>query len=156
MVEYEVEHFATNLALSSTLVAVTTLIHFFSLAVLTALLRGPVRLADGGRVWRRMLAILFVVFALFAVHTSEIWIYAGVYRWGVGAFEDFETALYFSTVTFVSLGYRDITLPKAWRLVGAIEAANGVILLGWSTAFFVTIMARLRALEHEWLDHPQR
>jgi len=44
-----------------------------------------------------------------------------------------------------------LTLSKSWRVLGAIEGANGVILLGWSTAFFVSIVSRIRALEHDWL-----
>ena len=63
-----------------------------------------------------------------------------------------EPALYFSTVTFVALGYGDIVLDAPWRLLSAIEAANGVILIAWSTAFMFGVTARLRALEHDWLD----
>lgn len=99
------------------------------------------------------MAILFVVFGLFAVHTVEIWLDGVVYHFSLHAFPDFETALCFSTVTFVSLGYGDVILPRDWRLVDAIEAAKAVILLDWSTAFLITVIGRLRALEHEWLDH---
>jgi voltage-gated potassium channel Kch len=106
----------------------------------------------GTHIARRMLTIMFVVFGLFGVHTIEIWSYAALYRFVLQTMPDFETALYYSTVTFVSLGYGDVLLPKQWRLVGAIEAANGIILLGWSTAFLVTVINRLQALEHEWLD----
>ena len=63
----------------------------------------------------------------------------------------FEEALYFSTVTFASLGYGDIVLSPRWRLVSAIEAANGVILFAWSTAFLLMITRRLMVVEHDWL-----
>jgi hypothetical protein len=144
-----------TLAISSLMVAVTVTIHFLGLAALMYMIRKRPPLADpqARHFSLRFLAILFVVFGLFAVHTLEIWLYAVVYHFGLHAFHDFETALYFSTVTFVSLGYGDVILPRDWRLVGAIEAANGVILLGWSTAFLITVIGRLRALEHEWLDH---
>jgi hypothetical protein len=85
------------------------------------------------------------------VHTVEIWLYAIVFL-GIGAIGNFETALYFSTVTFASLGYGDIVLSPDWRLFGAIEAANGLILLAWSTAFLLSLMSRLHALEHDWLE----
>lgn len=144
-----------TLAISSFMVAVTVIIHFVGLAALMFVIRQrpPLTNPQGRYFSQRVLAILFVVFGLFAVHTLEIWLYAVVYHFGLHVFHDFETALYFSTVTFVSLGYGDVILPRDWRLVGAIEAANGVILLGWSTAFLITVIGRLRALEHEWLDH---
>jgi Ion channel len=94
-----------------------------------------------------------VVLGIFVVHTIEIWAYAMLYRFPLGLFADFETALYYSTQSFVALGYGDIAGPRSWRLIGAIEAANGLILIGWSTAFLISVMGRLRALEHEWLDH---
>jgi voltage-gated potassium channel Kch len=144
-----------TLAVSSVMVALTVVVHFIGLASLMLILRQRPNGPDFSKhkVGPRIIAILFVVFGVFAVHTLEIWLYASVYHFALGAFEDFETALYFSTVTFVSLGYGDVILPRDWRLVGAIEAANGVILLSWSTAFLISLIGRLRALEHEWLDH---
>jgi len=47
------------------------------------------------------------------------------------------------------LGAGNLALPEAWRLVGAIESANGIILLGWSTAFFVSVINRIRIFEQE-------
>lgn len=146
--------FLMTLVVASTMVAITVVIHFFGLAVLIRLLskgRDP-KLQRGQHITKRIFTILFVVFGLFAVHTIQIWSYAILYHFVLGAIDEFETALYFSTVSFVSLGYGDVVLPKQWRLVGAIEAANGLILLGWSTAFLVTVINRLRALEHDWLD----
>ena len=70
----------------------------------------------------------------------------------IGALESFDVALYFSTVTFSSLGYGDIVLAPCWRIFGAIEAANGLILFAWSTAFLLSLMSRIRALEHDWLE----
>jgi hypothetical protein len=45
-------------------------------------------------------------------------------------------------------------LDKQWRLVSAIEGANGLLLFGWSTAFLFSVTARMRTLEHDWLEHP--
>lgn len=87
------------------------------------------------------------------LHSVEIWSYAALYHW-VGAIRSFEDALYFSTATYATIGYGDLTLSKSWRVLGAIEGANGVILLGWSTAFFISIVARIRALEHDWSGVP--
>ena len=143
---------AQNLGMSSLMVAATVTIHFFGLLTLLYLLRqhgGRFRVSES--VAGQGALIMTVIFGLFAIHTVEIWLYACAYSF-LGAAADFETALYFSTVTFASLGYGDIVLSRDWRLFGAIEAANGVILFAWSTAFLLSVMARLKALEHDWLE----
>jgi len=94
---------------------------------------------------------LLVVLGLVAVHTVEVWLYAVGYL-AVGALHDLESALYFSTTSFTTLGYGDIVLDRHWRLFGAIEGANGLLLFGWSTAFMLSIIHRLRTLEHDWLE----
>lgn len=73
----------------------------------------------------------------------------------IGAAPDFEEALYFSTVTYSTLGYGDVLLARTWRILGAIEGANGVIMLGWSTAFIVSLVTQLKLLTHDWL-HSER
>ncbi len=93
-------------------------------------------------------AIMTAAFGLFALHTIEIWAYAALYL-RLGALPDFEQALYFSTSTYATIGYGDIVLPLRWRILGAIEGANGIMLLGWSTAFFVSIIDRIRLLESD-------
>lgn len=141
-----------NLALATLMVALTVTTHFVGLLALLRLLR-----ARGSRfrahesLFGQGALILFVVFGIFAIHTIEIWLYAAAYEF-IGAAPDFETALYYSTVTFASLGQGDVILSREWRLFGAIEAANGVILFAWSTAFLLAVMARLRTLEHDWLE----
>lgn len=86
---------------------------------------------------------LITVLSLFLLHGIEIWSYASLYAL-IDAFGDFEEALYFSTISYAAIGYGDALLQPEWRLLGAIEGINGVILLGWSTAFFVNLLMRLR------------
>jgi hypothetical protein len=52
----------------------------------------------------------------------------------LGEFDKFETALYFSGVNFATLGYGDIVMTEQWRLLGPLEAANGILMFGVSTA----------------------
>ena len=86
---------------------------------------------------------LLTVLALFALHGLEIWAYALLYV-AIGAQPHFEAALYFSTISYAAIGYGDSEIAYSWRLLGAIEGINGVLLLGWSTAFFVNLLTRLR------------
>jgi len=84
-----------------------------------------------------------------------VWLYAGAYL-ALGARPDLETAVYFSTASFTTIGYGDVVLDRQWRLVGAIEGANGLLMFGWSTAFLFSVISRMRALEHDWLERPRR
>lgn len=93
--------------------------------------------------FRGLSTTLGVVLGLFALHGVEIWLYAIVYT-ELDALADLQTAVFFSTITYSTIGYDDDGLAEAWQMVAAIEGMNGVLLMGWSTAFFISLMGRLR------------
>ena len=64
---------------------------------------------------------------LFLATIIEVWIWAALYRL-LGALQSLEKAVYFSTVTFTTLGFGDITLDEEWRLLSSFEAANGLLM----------------------------
>jgi hypothetical protein len=143
-----------RLVLGTMMVGLTVTIHFFGLMALLWLLRSRAHAVHES--WTREGgAILVVILGLVLVHTAEIWLYAGAYL-ALGALPDLETAVYFSTASFTTIGYGDVVLDAKWRLVGAIEGANGLLLFGWSTAFLFSVISRMRALEHEWLEQNPR
>jgi hypothetical protein len=59
---------------------------------------------------------------------------------GITEFESIEKAIYFSLVTFTTLGYGDITINSANRMLAGFEAMNGVLLLGWTTAMMFSLL----------------
>jgi voltage-gated potassium channel len=138
-----------QLVLATIMATFTIGVHLAGLTLLLRLLRrhrssrpeGAGHMHDG-------VGILAVAFGLFALHAVEIWAYAALYA-VAGALGSFEEALYFSTSTYATVGYGDVVLKQGWRVLGAIEGANGVILLGWSTAFFVSVVGRIRLIENE-------
>lgn len=137
-----------NLALAGLLVTVTFMLHFVGMVGLTWFMRKrlskhPHRMTS---VFWQGAAIVFVVLGLFALHSMQIWIYAFVYL-ALGEFSSVETALYFSTSTFTTVGFGDIVLADQWRMLAAAESANGFLLIGWSTAFLVSVTSRLRIFE---------
>jgi len=87
---------------------------------------------------------LFVELAgwIVLLHITEImaWAYAYV---AMGALPRFQSALYFSAVTYTTTGYGDLVLPENSRLVGAVEALTGILMCGWSTGFFFAVVSRL-------------
>ena len=86
-------------------------------------------------------AAVFLVF----LHAIQIIIWAIVYKALVPAGElaNFETAVYFSFVTFTTLGYGDITLSEGFRLLSGIQALNGILLVGWSTAMMFSLVQKI-------------
>ncbi len=136
-----------NLAIASAMVAVTVGLHFVGLATLIAILRaGFATRWREGSAYRRGAIILFTVFGLVLLHSVEIWVYAILFM-GLGQFHDLETALYFSTSSFSTIGYGDVVIDQPHRLIAAIEGANGFLLIGWSTAFLVSVNAKMGLLE---------
>jgi voltage-gated potassium channel len=141
-----------QLMVATLMVAVTVIMHLAGLALLVSLLRGHRRrFGERPRELPQLTAILGAAFGLFALHTLEIWAYAFLFL-QVGGVASFDDALYYSTTTYTTLGAGDVDIAKSWRLVGAIESANGIILLGWSTAFFVSVINRIRIFEQEITD----
>ena len=61
----------------------------------------------------------------------------------ITALPDLETAFYFSMVTFTTLGFGDVVLTGPWRMLASIQAANGVIIFGWTTALIFYFIQRI-------------
>jgi voltage-gated potassium channel Kch len=89
-----------------------------------------------------LIAALVMMMSLAALFESLIWALTYV---GVGAITGLEKALYFSIVTFTTLGYGDIVLDESWRLLASLEAANGIIIFGWTTALLFAFVQRVRS-----------
>jgi Ion channel len=91
---------------------------------------------------RGVVFTLGVVIAMLALHGIEIWLFAFAYLW-LGAIPNLEAALYFSTISYSTVGYNDTHVLTQWRLLGAFESVLGIFLLGWSTAFFFRMIGRI-------------
>ena len=140
------------LALSAALVLVTVVIQIVGLAVFIWIMRRRAsRFAGFSYVLQQLGVILAVVMGLFLLHALQIWLYAVVYL-ALNEFESFEAALYFSTSSFTTVGYGEIFIESRWRIVAAIQSANGFLLLGWSTIFLLSVLTRLRSVEIDWLE----
>lgn len=134
-----------QLALATLMVFVTVLIHGVGVTTLARLLRFDPTAEEHHHHFTPHVAmlVLAIVLALVTLHGIEIWLNAGLYLY-LDAVADLETAVYFSTITYAAIGFGDSEMARQWRLVSAIEGVNGVLLLGWAMAFFVSVVARLR------------
>ena len=88
---------------------------------------------------RGMRVLVVVLAGLFLGHLLQFATWAALFLL-LGEFADFETAFYHSAVNFASLGYGDIVMSEKWRLLGALEATNGVLMLGLSAGAVLSVM----------------
>ena len=131
-----------NVAIAAFMMIVTTCIHSGGMELM---LRGVKNHRAGLRAWLRKTRIYWVVttiLVMFVVALLEALAWASVYL-ALGALKGLEQALYFSLVTFTTLGYGEIVLDERWRLLASFEAANGIIMFGWSTAIVMAVVHRV-------------
>jgi len=86
---------------------------------------------------------------MFMAIVIEAWLWALLYLYNplIETLPDLETAFYFSMVTFTTLGYGDVVLTGNWRTLASIQAANGVIIFGWTTALIFVFIQRVYSYE---------
>lgn len=81
---------------------------------------------------------------LTSLHVLQITLWGVAYLWipGITALAGLEEAIYFSVITFTTVGYGDVVVDSDWRLMAGIEALNGILLMGWSTAVLISVAQR--------------
>ena len=131
--------------IGATLVAITVVIHAIGSTMWLHFIR---RSYGHVKEWQNTMAISILirtVLVLIALHAIEIVLWAASYVVLLpdGELASFEEAVYFSFVTFTTLGYGDITLSEGWRVLSGIEALNGILLIGWSTAMLFAVVQRM-------------
>ena len=124
----------------------TTVIHALFMMGITRTLEwrltrfGPTR----GHLDKAVLVSLLTLWMFLAI-IIEVWIWAlyFLYDPSITTLPDLETAFYFSMVTFTTLGYGDVVLTGQWRTLASIQAANGVIIFGWTTALIFYFIQKI-------------
>ena len=131
------------LAVSAIATVCTFFIHALALNVSISFLRHERRLGRAGAGFWIDVAIvaLAVSFALVA-HLLEIAVWALLFVIS-GEFTAFRDAYYHSAVNYTTLGYGDVIMTPSWRLLGPLEAANGVLLFGVTTAMVFALVQRM-------------
>jgi len=123
------------------LMAFCVTVHAIGLTLLFRLINRSSALADL-RFWTQTWMLIRIAGGLIFLHLVEISLWAMCYFLLQGI-PDVNSAFYFSSVTYTTVGYGDVVLPIEWRLVGGIEALTGILMCGWSTGFFFLIINRI-------------
>ena len=132
--------FLIPMAVGVTSVIGTILIHALPLRATIDIVRREKRLGRAGVRFSLDTGIVTrcILYALVA-HLIEIALWAVLFMI-CGEFSDFRTAYYHSAVNYTSLGYGDIIMSPAWRLLGPLETADGMLLFGVSTAMIFAVI----------------
>lgn len=142
--------FDEQLAIGAGMIALCVLIHGIGLFTLRRTLLGQhpeQRFANIEPLSLRGTAFtLLAVLSIILIHFVEVWLFAFLYDY-LRALPTFRDALYFSTISYSTIGYNDASIADEWRMIAALEGMLGVILLGWSTAFLVRVIGNLEGNE---------
>lgn len=128
------------------LIAVTVVIHAAGTTYWVGYLSRRYVHTDGHVHVRKSLRILISTgLVMVTLHITQIVLWAFTYRALLpdGDLDTLEEAVYFSFVTFTTLGYGDITLSEGVRILSGIEAMNGILLVGWSTAVLFAVVQKV-------------
>jgi hypothetical protein len=130
----------TKLLIASCLVAITVAIHAAGIGMaLSHALHSTQR--PETRFWPITWLLIRIAWLLIVIHMFEIAVWA-LFFWWQRCLPDAESSFYFSGVTYATLGYGDLLLPKEWRLFGPLEALTGSLMVGLSIAFFFAVLSK--------------
>jgi hypothetical protein len=132
-----------QILLALLLTSATVLIHAIGIVYVVLPLAGVWSKKAGVRVIVvPVMSLIRLVSGLLLLHVAEMCIWAAAF-FALGVLSDFETSLYFSLKSYTTVGYGDVLPESSWRLMGPIEAAVGILMLGLSTAFIVAAVQRI-------------
>ena len=131
------------LLLGTGLLLASLLSFTIAIALAVSLMSRVIRTGYSGEsFWRNVAIMIVITLVMAAAHLMEIALWAGAFR-ASSEISTFETAFYFSAQNYTTLGYGDIVLSDRWRLLGPLEAINGLLLFGLSTAVMFAALSRL-------------
>lgn len=134
---------SSQFAVGSALIVLSFAIHAVCMALaIRAFRRHESWLARPPQLPKLAGALCVLSLWLMASMSATVWIWALYLLWS-GALGDLETALYFSLVSFTTLGFGDIVLDRPHRLLSGMLAANGLVLFGLTTAVLIDLIRSL-------------
>src|SRR5215472_13303816 len=132
-----------TLLISAGVLSCSLLCYAMTVAIIVGVVERVLRGGHADPGFWKSVAVMMIVTLITAVgHLIQIALWALVYLL-CGEMATFETAFYCSAQNYTALGYGDVVLSQRWRLLGPLEAINGLLLFGLSTAVMFAVMSRL-------------
>ncbi len=131
-----------QITLGTILLMICTFMHIFVATRVIRWLRQRTEDTIGAPKNGSILVITGVITVLLCSHTLHLYIWAGSI-WALGALQGYEDSIYFSLVTYTTVGYGDVTLGDEFRIFGAMASVTGILLFGFTTAFLVGFFSEL-------------
>jgi len=131
-----------NMTIAALLMVITTAIHASGMLLVVRVVLSKDAQRRHAVQRMHLFSVGGVVLLMFLVSVIEVLVWSVAFLW-TGAIEGLEKATYFSMVTFTTLGYGEIVLNEQWRLLASFEAANGIIMFGWTTAIVLAVVQRV-------------
>lgn len=144
--------FAWTAMASIVMVILTVVVHYEALRLISDRLLPRLRAHPRNQ-------MIYVILAVFVAHTVEVWLFAACYHLlvvnGIGNFHGAVAGhgldyVYFSVVSYTSLGLGDVYPSGGLRLLTGVEALVGLLMIGWSASYTYLSMERL------WREHAER
>jgi hypothetical protein len=129
------------LLISAGVLSCSVLCYAMTVAIIVGLVERVLRAGDPG-FWKNVAVMMIVTLITAVAHLIQIALWALVYLL-CGEMATFEMAFYLSAENYTALGYGDILLSEQWRLLGPLEAINGLLLFGLSTAVMFAVLSHL-------------
>lgn len=126
----------SNFAIGALLILLTTALHAGGMALSLRSIRKHATITGSRLQLNRVFRVGRVVLVMYLIAFMEVLTWGAAYL-AFDVIEGFEKAIYFSAVTFTTLGYGDVVLVGSRRLLSSLEAVNGIIMFGWSTAIVI-------------------
>ncbi|MBP7174387.1 MAG: two pore domain potassium channel family protein [Cloacibacterium sp.] len=115
---------------------------FFTLYFLKILIPKYKRWSNESEFFKPFVMLIFLIMCFTLLHGVQCTLWAAVYYFNphISSLSSFSESIYFSLITFTTIGYGDIVIDSEWRILAGIEAINGIILVGWSTAMVFSFL----------------
>jgi hypothetical protein len=123
------------------IVAATVAVHAAGYSLILRWLRKSAA-ALPTQTWAIAWLLIRVAWSLILVHVAEVTIWAFCYLW-TGGLPDAGSALYFSGVSYTTIGYGDLVLSRPWRMLGPVEGLTGILRCGLSAGLFFALVSRI-------------
>jgi len=137
------------LAVGAIAVLCTIFIHAMAVGGTVNFIRREKRLGrEGAGLWTNLAIVASAMSFLFLAHLIEIALWAVLFVI-CGEFPEFGIAYYHSAVNYTTLGYGDLIMSPSWKLLGPLEAADGTLMFGVSTAIIFALIVRLVQAQFE-------